>query len=719
MAKTKPVSADFSSLDPWVDGLVYAAKALGLSPSPERAKLAGDLAADGPVHTAVLTVAQSVGLTGRYTNTPLKKLPSILLPVIAQTSQNQIVVITAIRGQRAEITYVLEGETLTKAVSIDRLSAETKYPVLAVAPIERVTDPRVDDFLSPRSRSWFRQIFTGNLSVLFELTAASFFSSLIAIATSLFAMQVYDRVVPARSTTTLWVLASGVAVALVLDFLIRILRATITDQFGKKADLKLSAMFFARTLDIRSDARPRSPGSLIAQLRDLDQIREFLTSTTFSAAMDIPFVATFLFIIWMLGGSIVFVPLAAIPLVVIPSLLFQVPLARLSQEGMAESALRNAILMELMYRIEDIKALQAEPRFRRLWDETNAVNAAVSMKQRLLGTILVNWTQVVQQLAYAGVIIFGVYKVLDSTMSFGTLLACSILTSRAIAPLAQIAATFSRLQNALVGRRGLNELLKLPIDHAFDKDAYHRPVLAGNFIFENVLYSYGQQDKPALAITSLTIRAGERIAVLGRVGAGKSTFLRLAGGLALPMRGRILLDQTDLSLIDAADVRRDTGFLLQDSGLFYGTIRDNLLIANPRASDEEILEAMRISCADQLVVAQSHGLDLTIREGGAGLSGGQKQSLILARTILRAPSIVLLDEPTASLDEATERTVIENLKHWSKGRTMLIATHRYPVLDLVERVIVINNGLIALDGPKDEVFAKLSAGPGQRVQKIA
>ena len=406
-------------------------------------------------------------------------------------------------------------------------------------------------------------------------------------------------------------------------------------------------------------------------------------------------------------------------MVVIPSLMFQVPLARLSQEGMAESALRNAILMESMYRIEDIKSLQAESRFRRLWEETNTVDAAVGMKQRLLGTILVNWTQVVQQLAYAGVIIFGVYKVLDSTMSFGTLLACSILTSRAIAPLAQIAATFSRLQNALVGRRGLNELLKLPIDHAFDKDAYHRPVLAGNFIFENVLYSYGQQDKPALAITSLTIRAGERIAVLGRVGAGKSTFLRLAGGLALPMRGRILLDQTDLSLIDAADVRRDTGFLLQDSGLFYGTIRDNLLIANPRASDEEILEAMRISCADQLVVAQSHGLDLTIREGGAGLSGGQKQSLILARTILRAPSIVLLDEPTASLDEATERTVIENLKHWSNGRTMLIATHRYPVLDLVERVIVINNGVIALDGPKDEVFAKLSAGPGQRVQKIA
>ena len=355
---------------------------------------------------------------------------------------------------KAEVTFVLEGDYIfSKVVSLSELAKHVSGPLLVVAAVERAKNPRTDDFLSPRARSWFSQIFTGNIGLLFELFAASFVSSLIAIATSLFSMQVYDRVVPSQSIPTLWVLASGVGIALLVDMMIRMLRATITDHFGKRADLRLSAMFFARTLDIKNDARPRLPGTLVSQLRDLDQIRDFLISTTFSAAMDIPFVVTFLFIIWMLGGTIVLVPLAAIPLVVIPALIAQVPLAKLSQEGMSELALRNAILMESMYRIEDIKSLQAELRFRRLWDETNQVAAAIGMRQRTLAALLMNWTQVVQQVAYTGVIVYGVYGVLEGTLSFGALLACSILTSRTIAPLGQIAAIFSRLQNVIVGRR--------------------------------------------------------------------------------------------------------------------------------------------------------------------------------------------------------------------------------------------------------------------------
>ena len=499
------VTADGSKklpLELWAGGLVYVARLLSLNPSPERVRQAANQTAGGGTQAAVLAIARSAGLSGRFTAMKPAQLSASLMPAIGQLTIGQIFVITGIQGKDAEVTFVLEGDhVFSKVVPLADLAKHISGPLLVVAAVERSKDPRTDDFLSPRARSWFAQIFTGNMLLLFELFAASFVSSLIAIATSLFSMQVYDRVVPSQSIPTLWVLASGVAVALLVDMAIRMLRTTITDHFGKRADLRLSALFFARTLDIKNDARPRSPGTLISQLRDLDQIREFLTSTTFSAAMDIPFVLTFLFIIWMLGGSIVFVPMAAIPLVIIPSLIAQVPLARLSQEGMAESALRNAILMESMYRIEDIKSLQAESRFRRLWEETNIVAAAIGMRQRTVAALLMNWTQVSQQLAYTGVIVYGVYGVLEGSLSFGSLLACSILTSRTIAPLGQIAAIFSRLQNVLVGRRGLNQLLALPLDHATDRDSYHRPTIGGKYVFENVAYLYGKESRPAIAIT--------------------------------------------------------------------------------------------------------------------------------------------------------------------------------------------------------------------------
>ncbi len=413
------VTADGSKklpLELWAGGLVYVARLLSLNPSPERVRQAANLTAGGGTQAAVLAIARAAGLSGRFTAMKPAQLSASLMPAIGQLTIGQIFVITRIHGKDAEVTFVLEGDhVFSKVVPLADLAKHISGPLLVVAAVERSKDPRTDDFLSPRARSWFAQIFTGNMLLLFELFAASFVSSLIAIATSLFSMQVYDRVVPSQSIPTLWVLASGVAVALLVDMAIRMLRTTITDHFGKRADLRLSALFFARTLDIKNDARPRSPGTLISQLRDLDQIREFLTSTTFSAAMDIPFVLTFLFIIWMLGGSIVFVPMAAIPLVIIPSLAAQVPLSRLSQEGLAEFALRNAILMELMYRIEDIKSLQAESRFRRLWEETNIVAAAIGMRQRTIAALLMNWTQVSQQLAYTGVIVYGVYGVLEGS----------------------------------------------------------------------------------------------------------------------------------------------------------------------------------------------------------------------------------------------------------------------------------------------------------------
>ncbi|MHA6829761.1 type I secretion system permease/ATPase [Ralstonia pseudosolanacearum] len=691
----------------WVEPLLLAARHLGLSVSPEGVRSAAAWSQQAEPDAAIVDLAASAGLAAQFVELPVARLSAVMLPALVPIDGRHIGVAVAVTAGQLTVLLALDGKTVERTLPLDGPGHGAPSRILLVHEHTVRRDGRLDAYLTARPNTWLQDLFRGHWPLLFELGAGSLFGNLLAVGTSLFAMQVWDRVVPARSTHTLWVLASGVALALLLELLLRTVRVAIADHFGKTADLELSAMFFARVLDIRNDARPRSPGTLIAQLRDLEQLRELLTSSTLGVLIDLPFVAAFLCIIWLLGGPLAFVPLAAIPLLILPGVLAQIPLAKLSNEGLGEAAVRNAILMESIYRVEDIKTLQAEPRFRHLWNHTNRVNADIGLKQRHLGGLLVNLASTVQQFAYVGVLVTGVYGILDASLSFGAVLACSILTSRTIAPLGQIPAVLARVQNVRVGKKGLDSLLSLPVDHDPAKDAYHKPALVGRYRFDNVVYGFDPEEKPVLTLPRLSIEAGERVAILGRVGAGKSTLLRLLGGLATPVQGRILLNDTPLPLIDVADVRRDVGMVLQESSLFFGTLRENMRIANPLASDEAILAAMRLSCADQLLLNQPHGLDLQLRESGLGLSGGQKQALILARTFLRAPSVLLLDEPTASLDEATEAAIIERMKPWLGQRTLIVATHRYPVLSLVDRIIVIDGGRVVRDGPKDEILAGL------------
>ena len=695
------------ALSRWVDPLLYAARELGLNASPEQvAGVAAWACAQAP-DTAIVEIASAAGLSAQFIDLPVARLSPAMLPALAVCDGVHVGVITALTAEHASLLHFGQGKAVERLLPLDGPALGAAARVLLVQARAARRDDRVDAYLAVPAESWLRGLFRGQGKLMFDLGAGSLFGNLLAIGTSLFAMQVWDRVVPARSINTLWVLASGVALALCLELMLRTLRGALADRFGKHADQQLSAMFFARALDIRNDARPRSPGTLVAQLRDLEQLREVLTSTSLGVLLDIPFVVAFLFIIWLLGGPLVMVPLAAIPLLILPGMLAQLPLARLSRQGQAESALRNAVLMESIYRAEDIKALQAEPRFRRLWERTNRVNAGIGLKQRHIAGMLVHGAQTVQQLAYVGVLIAGVYGILDASLSFGAVLACSILTSRTIAPLGQIPALLARIQSARVGKKGLDALMALPVDHEADRQAYHKPALRGRYRCENAAYRFDPQSRVVLQLPQLSIQPGERIAVLGAVGAGKSTLLRLLGGLATPVQGRILLDETPMPLIDVDDLRRDVGMLLQDSGLFYGSLRENMQIADPLASDEAILAAMQLACADKLLLGQPHGLDLKLREGGLGLSGGQKQVLMLARIFLRSPQVLLLDEATASLDEATERAIIDHLKQWLGQRTLILATHRYPLLSLVDRVIVLDNGRIVRDGPREQVLQAL------------
>lgn len=698
------------SIEAWVDIILLASRELNTAASPELVRNAAAWAAGRKIEETIIDVAYASGLDSQFINVDFSSINNAMLPCVMPLDDT-VAFVTAVSGDNVTAHFSVDGEMFARQISLSDYKQDSKLRILLLSRRQTARMDRLDRYLEEKPNSWLRGIFLSNWTIIAQLCMGALFGNLLAIGTSLFAMQVWDRVVPGRAINTLWVLASGVAIALILELFMKTTRVAVTDYFGKQVDLKLSAMFYARTLNIRNDARPRSPGTLISQLRDLEQMRELLTSSTLGVLIDLPFVVAFLLIIWVLGGVLVLVPIIAIPLIVLPGIILQFPLAKLSNQGMEEASLRNAILMESIYRAEDIKLLQAEPRFRRLWNEVNNVSGDIGLKQRRIASFMMNFSQMIQQLAYVGVVIVGVYGILDSQLSFGAVLACSILTSRTIAPLAQVPAILSRLQNARVGKKALDGLLTLPVDHDGHTEYYHKPNIRGNYSLNNILYAYGPEEKPALVIPKLEIKAGEKIAILGRIGAGKSTFLRILAGLSAPIQGQIQIDGTPLKMIDIADVRRDVGAMMQENSLFYGTLRDNLLIGNPLASDEQLLEALKLTSADQLVLNQPHGLDLKLRESGVGLSGGQKQAILLSRMYLRSPKTLLLDEPTASLDEASELVVLERMKNWLGDRTLIVATHRYPVLALVDRIIVIENGRIVRDGPKDELLA--NASPAQ------
>lgn len=653
------------------------------------------------------------GLLGLHlTMTPRDKLRwrHEVTPVILLLENGSVAVVEAIDAEGRARYWLSEGGDVVRESELTELLEQSQPQVAVPGVAARGRDARIDEFVQPYEQHWFWKNFRGMGRRIGEISLASVVSNVLALAGILFSMQIYDRVIPAQSEPTLWVLFVGVLIAAAIEYLIRLMRTQVSDLMGKRIDLNVSSMLFARAMNIRNEARPKSTGSFISQLREIDQVRELLTSTTVGAAADLPFIILFLFIMGFIGGPLVIIPLLAIPLIVIPGLLVQIPMARLAKEGMREGALRNAVLVETIEGVEDIKALQAEPYFQRQWEQTHEVSAAIGMKQRLWGARLTGWASSVQQLTYAGMLVFGTYLVLAGDITTGTLVASSLLSSRTIAPLMQLTMIFSRWQHAKSAMKGLDELLKKPLDQPEEGEMAHCPTLTGHYDLRNVQYTYDEENvKNVLTIGQLQIKPGERIALLGKVGAGKSTLLKLLAGQARATQGKVIVDGVDINRIDPIDLRRQLGWLSQDSRLFFGTLRQNLMLGNPHASEQEMLQALRVSGALSLVQQDAASLDRIINEGGRGLSGGQRQMVLISRMILRQPQVVLLDEPTASMDEQLEEHVIRQMKNWLSGRTLVLVTHRPALLKLVDRIVVMDNGRVVADGPRDEILRSAGA----------
>jgi ATP-binding cassette, subfamily C, bacterial LapB len=673
------------------------------------------------------------GMSARFGERTLDSIPAFALPVVLLMQDGSACVLlskpkdpTASAGAAptaankagtstaANTASILLPESGGAAHAVDwsHLQATYSGKLLYVKPRARL-DARGDFDIKVSPTRWFWQILGRYKRYYWHVGLATVLVNVLTVAGALFTMIVYDRVVPNQAYNTLWVLAIGVAVAAVFEFGARMLRAWLTDIAGKKADIVMSSVLFRRVLGLRMDQRPGSAGSFANTLREFESVRDFVTSATLLTVADMPFVLMFIGLMAVIAGPLAFVPLLAMLFVVAVTLIAQVPMAKLMAKYMQGMSRKQSIAVEAIEGLEALKANQAESLMQSRWEASNAEMAAFSAKSRLINAWVLNTVNISSQLATVAVVVWGVYRIHDNLLTMGGLIAASILAGRAIAPVNQIAGLGLRWQQARTSLQGLNELM-LRAQHRDPERSYvSAPNLSGAVSFQQVSHAYGQgQDaKPSLDRVSFQVRAGERVAVLGKVGSGKSTLLRIAAGLLPAKDGAITLDALDSRQIEPNDVRARVAYLGQDAALFHGTLKDNILLGvDHHVTAARLTQALRMTGLDRVVAAHPRGLELPIGEHGVGLSGGQRQLVALARLFVREPSLLLLDEPTSAMDNATEAQIMAAMRAWLQGRTMLMVTHRMQWVALADRVIVIDGGRIVADGPREQVLQQLSKG---------
>ena len=536
-------------------------------------------------------------------------------------------------------------------------------------------------------------------------------------------MNVYDRVIPNQAYETLWVLSIGVVLAILFEFAAKMIRGHLTDIAGKKADLIISSALFRRVMALRLADRPASSGSYANNLREFESVRDFMTSASLLTLVDLPFLLLFITVIGIVGGKLALVPLIIIPIVVIVGLLVQRPLSRYINESMKESSQRSGLAVEAIEGIETLKTNNATSWAQQRWDEYTAKTSASSIKVKDTSNLMVNFAVAMQQLNTVFLVLVGTYLIhAENTaerITMGALIASVILSGRALAPLAQIAGLATRFQQAKLALQGVNDIVSRPIERSPERKYITLDNVQGAITFENVSFKYQQDSSSAVSDLRITIRPGEKVGILGRIGSGKSTMLKLASGLYDTEKGNVTLDGVDMRQLDPNFLRNQVVLLSQAPRLFLGTLRENMDLARTDgySTDQDLLVALKRFGLDKIIRNHPRGLDMPLGEDGLGLSGGQKQIIALARMTLRDPRVVLLDEPTTSLDQATERIALNAIAQWGRDRTMLLVTHRPQVLQIVNRIIVMDNGKVVMDGPRDLVLQNLMQSEQQNRAK--
>ncbi len=572
---------------------------------------------------------------------------------------------------------------------------------------------------TPSAMGLVRTALWAKKGVFIDAVVATGMVNLLTLATSLYAMQVFDRVIPNQGFHTLWVLTVGVALSICLEFMLKQVRSHTVDRTCNAIDHHLSEWFFNRMLGIRMEARPASVGTLASQVKGFEMVRGVLASTSLFVLADVPFALLFLLVIAMIGGWVVAVPLIALPIALVAGLMFQRTIQRHTRLNLAGQNRKVGLLVETVDGVESFKANSAEWKLQGRWNHLVAETNLSEQMIRTYSSLSQNLTVGLQQLSYIALVAMGAWLVTENQLTMGGLLACSIIGNRAMTPIVQLPGVMLQWALARAAIEGLDQIIALPNEADEASHALAPQTLAGSFRFERARFAYGTAKRMALEVERLEIKPGERVGLIGSIGSGKSTWLKLASGLYRPTEGKLFLGSVDLALLAPSVVRETVGYLSQDARLVSGSLRDNLLLGLPDPGEEAILEAARRTGLMELIVGQPRGLALEISEGGRGVSGGQKQLIAITRMLLARPKVWLLDEPIGAMDSVTEARVVGLLREvTSEGATLVVATHKTALLPLLDRLIVLQAGRVLLDGPRDAVLAKL-AGKPQPAQPVS
>jgi ATP-binding cassette, subfamily C, bacterial LapB len=570
-----------------------------------------------------------------------------------------------------------------------------------------------------RKGHWFWSTLWRYRGYYVEVAFATVLINVLALAGTFFTMNVYDRVVPNLAFVTLWTLATGVAIAMAFEFVARNLRAWLLDNAGKKADLLLGSALFRQTLQIRLEHRSSSPGAYANNLKEFESLRDFVTSATLAAMADLPFLFLFIFVIGLIAGPIMWVAICAVPLILLANLIIQIPLAKLVNENMKESSIKHGVLVEAVEGIETVKALRAEAWLQRQYEVSSALTARTAMRSRLLSNLVIHFCTSIQLFATVAAVVWGVYLIADGKLTMGALIGAVMLIGRALAPVSQITALGVRFQQSRSALKNLNRIMSQPTDREAGRSYLNKTQFQGELRAQGLVYQYAQDGPQVLRDVKLHIKPGERVVMLGRIGSGKSTLLKVLSGLYRPVSGQVFLDQLDLAQIEPNAVRRSVAFVGQEARLFHGTLRQNLLVGNPTASDEWMLRVAEAVGVADIARAHPRGYDMVINERGEGLSGGQRQAVAIARALITKPSALLFDEPTSAMDQASEQRALNAILELAPGKTIVMVTHKMSIVGFAQRLIVLDAGLILADGPRQAVLDALNAGKVQAPQATA
>ncbi|MCB9982464.1 MAG: type I secretion system permease/ATPase [Rhodospirillales bacterium] len=696
--------------DPLLECLVFLTAHYGRAKSARA--LTSGLAYDGHrmLPDLFTEAAQRLGLrTQIVKKAKINEISEAVLPTVLILKGERACVLLSM-SRTPEIFDPVSGEK--KQVKLRELQDDyAGYCILTQAKPE-FTNPEMAD-PGDTDQHWFWSLVHQNKGIFGMVLLGALFINLFGLASPLFIMNVYDKVIPNNAIETGWAFGIGALVVFMFDLIMRSLRAYLLDLAGRRIDVIATRRIYDQVLNMRLSERPRSSGAFANMLRDFDSVRDFFTSATVTALVDLPFTLFFLFIIYKLGGPIAFIIVGLLAAVTVIGLILQVPLKAVVRKAGRSAEAKHGMLVETIHGLETIKAVGADGAFRARYGALVGENAAYGQNSRMISGLGINTATFIQQIASVLIVLTGMYLVADNALTVGGLIACVILSGRALSPVGQIANLLTRYHQASGALATLDKIMSKPVERPAERNFLHRPDIKGKIAFDQVSFEYPGIKRNVLDKVSFTIHPGERVAIIGRIGSGKSTAARLMMGLYEPTGGHILADDTDYRQIDPADLRRSFAYISQDVVLFSGSVRDNIAASQPQASEEDILAAAKAAGVHEFVSRHPMGYDAPVGEHGEGLSGGQRQAIALARAMLIKPHVLICDEPTNAMDMQAEAAFKSYVESEIEGKTFILITHKHVMLEMVDRLILLDQGKLIMDGPRDEVVTALQGGKVQ------